>query len=138
MRSKLQFIFVSIFVFTHLVACDNAAERSSVAQDAFDELQKKYDELIEDKFDDPVKWAADDLENIGDWEYRVLIVAFDSPDDLTAEFNKLGNEKWEVIWMERSVEGFLVVAKKPSVSLLSQIPLSQLGRLVTGDSEGSE
>lgn len=136
-RLQLQFVVASAMLLSLLVACDNA-ERLPAGKDAFEKLQKKYDELVEEKLDDPVKWAADDLEKIGDWEYRVLNVAFTSPDDLEAELNKLGNERWEAIWMERSTEGFLVVAKKPSVSYLSRVPLSQLGRLVTGDSEGSE
>ena len=136
-RSKLQFVLASTILFTFLVACNNT-ERLPAGKDALEKLQKKYDELVEDKLEDPVKWAADDLEKIGDWEYRVLNVAFTSPDDLEAKLNKLGNERWEVIWMERSAEGFLIVAKKPSVSYLSRVPLSQLGRLVTGDSESSK
>ena len=118
-----------------IVACDKTAPASSAAQEAFDELQQKYDELVEERLEDPVQWAADDIENIGDWEYRALEIQFESPDDLAAQLNELGNEKWEVIWMERSSGGFLVIAKKPSISYLSRIPLSEVGRFVIPDGQ---
>lgn len=116
-----------------LSGCENNSDEPSTAQRALDELQNKYDELLKDKVDVPVEWAAEDLENIGDWEYRVVSLSYHSPEELEAQLNEFGNERWEVIWLEEAPGGFLAVLKKPSISYLSKIPISQLGRIVIGD-----
>lgn len=121
-----------------VAGCEQPADDTSAARKALEELQQKYDELVEDKFGDPVEWAAEDIENIGDWDYKIENLAFASAEDLESRLNELGNEKWEVIWLERTNDGFLAVLKKPSISYLSKIPLSQIGRYVIGGSEGTE
>ncbi|HNP64375.1 MAG TPA: hypothetical protein PKH39_10620 [Woeseiaceae bacterium] len=121
-----------------LGACESDSSEPSTAQRALDELQSKYDELLKDKVYVPVDWAAEDLENIGDWEYKVVNLAFRSPEDLQSQLNEFGNERWEVIWLEKSQGGFLAVLKKPSISYLSKIPISQLGRIVIGDPDAQQ
>ena len=121
-----------------LSGCENESQETSATQRALDELQKQYDELIKDKVDVPVEWATDDLENIGDWEYRVESLSYRSPEELQAQLNAFGNERWEVIWLEEAPGGFLAVLKKPSISYLSKIPITQLGRIVIGDPEPQE
>ena len=91
-----------------------------------------------DTLDDPVKWAAEDFENIGDWDYRVVDIDADTPEAIESELNALGDERWEVFWIERTATGYRVMLKKPSISYLSKIPLSQLGRFIVpgpGESE---
>jgi len=121
-----------------LSACESESQKPSAAQRALDKLQQQYDELLKDKVDVPVEWATDDLEKIGDWEYRVENLSYSSPEDLELQLNEFGSEKWEVIWLERTPGGFLAVLKKPSISYLSKIPLSQLGKLVIGGPDGQE
>ena len=118
--------------------CESGSQEPTTAQRALDELQNKYDEILKSKVDVPVEWATDDLENIGDWEYRVVSLSFRSPEDLQNQLNEFGNERWEVIWLEESPGGFLAVLKKPSISYLSKIPLSQIGRIVIGDPGAQE
>ncbi len=139
MASKAQLgVIASAVLLVHaLSACQPESEEPSAARKALDELQEKYDELVEEKLDVPVKWATDDIENLGDWEYRVENLSYSSTDDLAAQLNEFGNEKWELIWIERTPDGLLVVLKKPSVSYLSKIPLSELGKIVIGG-EGSQ
>ena len=113
------------------------AEESGAMSRAIDELRQQYEELSGDTLDDPVKWAAEDIENIGDWDYRVVDIEAGSADDLEATLNELGNDRWEVFWVERTASGYRVMLKKPSISYLSKIPLSQLGRfIVPGPDEG--
>lgn len=110
----------------------------SATQRALDELQAKYDELTAERLEDPVQWASDDLENIGDWEYRVVdLPSTASAAELEAALNELGNDRWELVWVEETSSGRQAIFKRPAVSLLSKIPLSQLGRLLmgSGDSE---
>ncbi len=110
----------------------------SATQKTLDELQAKYDELTAERLDDPVQWASDDLENIGDWEYRVVeLPSAASAAELETALNELGNDRWELVWIEETSSGSQAILKRPAVSLLSKIPLSQLGRLImgSGDSE---
>ena len=121
-----------------VAGCQNESQQPSAAERALDELQNKYDELLKDKVDVPVEWATEDLENIGDWEYRVVDLAYSSSEDLQSQLNGFGNDRWEVVWLEKSQGGFLAVLKKPSISYLSKIPISELGRIVTGGSESQQ
>ena len=107
-----------------------AEEPQSLTDRAFDELQQRYEDLTERDLDAPVEWAQEDLENIGDWEYRVLEVEKMPAAELEAMLNELGNERWEVYWIDPSLTGMTIYLKKPSISLISKIPLSQLGRLL--------
>jgi len=110
--------------------CAEDSVEPTGAETALKKLQEKYDELVKEKIDDSVEWATDDLENIGDWEYEVASVSFLSAENLATELNEFGDEKWELIWMEKSADGYMIVLKRPAVSYISRIPLSQLGRFV--------
>lgn len=132
------FLILSLVFFAFLAACETESQEPSAASKALDDLQAKYDELVKDKVDVPVDWAAEDLENIGDWEYRVENIAYTSPEDFAAQLNVFGNERWEVIWLERTPDGFLAVLKKPSISYLSKVPLSEIGKYVIGISNDEQ
>lgn len=137
-RVRVFLIAAAALLVHSLSACQSETEKPSAARKAFEELQQKYDELVEDKLEDPVQWAADDIENLGDWDYRVENLSYSSAEDLAGQLNEFGNDRWEVIWLERTPDGFLAVLKKPSVSYLSKIPLSGLGKIVIGGSDGQE
>ena len=120
-----------------------ADEEPSTADRALDELQRRYEslqqqfeELTSDQLDAPVEWAQEDLENIGDWEYRVVEIGRLSAEELEATLNELGNERWEVIWIDDNLTGKTIILKRPAVSVLSKLPLSALGRLLMRDSGG--
>jgi hypothetical protein len=138
LRTRQIVITTTALLALGLSACSSEVEETSAAQKAMDELQKKYNELVDDNIDVPIDWATEDIENIGDWEYRVENLAFSTPEELTSKLNELGNDRWEVIWLQRTPEGYFAVMKKPSISYLSKIPLSQLGKIMIGGSDGSE
>ena len=48
------------------------------------------------------------------------------------DWQLLGDERWEIVWIEPGADGRVAILKRPAVSLLSKIPLSQLGRLLMG------
>ena len=118
--------------------CGEKLPEPSAAEQALNELQSKYDELTKDRFDDPIQWASDDLENIGDWEYKVVDLTAVPTDKLESELNAFGDDRWEMIWIDEARGGRVVIFKRPAVSLLSRIPLSQLGRMVIGGSESEQ
>ena len=121
-----------------LNGCGSNATDPSALEKALNELQARYDELTNKQLVDSAKWAADDIENIGDWEYSVKDIPYSSPEQLETVLNGYGDERWEVFWIERTESGFLVILKKPAVSYLSKIPLSQIGRFVIGEPEAPE
>jgi len=124
-----------LFLTFFIAACGTPADEPSAAEQALDELQKKYDALTEGKLDDPMQWASEDLKKLGDWEYKVVEVANVASTELEETLNEAGSDRWEVIWMEKTLEGHVIVMKRSSISYLSKIPLSQIGRLVIPDSE---
>ena len=141
--TRLSSLLLVTVLVSALAACrgptdDTPTDNASAAEKALDGLQERYDALTEGDLDDPMQWASEDLKKIGDWEYKVVehdgVVAA----ELEAVLNKAGTERWEVIWIEKTLSGHLIVMKRSSISYLSKIPLSQLGRLVIPDSEGQE
>lgn len=121
-----------------LVACGEPDSEVSTTDKALEELQSKYDELTAGKLDDPMQWASDDLKRIGDWDYRVVEVGNLPAAEFESALNEFGAERWELVWMEKTLAGHTIVLKRPSVSYLSKIPLSHIGRLVIGGSEGEQ
>ena len=116
--------------------CEDGGQ--SPASRALEELESKYDELAREQLEQPVRWASDDLENIGDWEYKVIDVSTLSADNLEDELNALGNERWEIVWIDVIAGQRVALFKRPAVSWLSRIPLSQLGRMMLGGGEEAQ
>jgi hypothetical protein len=112
------------------------AEELSAAARALDQLSSAYDDLaalVDRNPGEAVQWAQDDIENLGDWEYRIEEYDAGLPTpDLQAQLNALGEERWEVFWMEATPAGVRVYLKRSSISYLSRLPLSALVRLLSG------
>jgi hypothetical protein len=131
---------------TGLVACTAPAppEPGEVAEDAsrtsraLDELSEAYADLaalVDRNPGEAVEWAQDDIENLGDFEYRIVEFARMPVEQLEAEFNAIGDERWEVFWMEPTETGLRVYARRSSISYLSRLPLSALVRLFSGNGQ---
>ena len=101
-------------------------------EQALEDLQGLIEEARERTPDDPVEWAREDLERYGDWEYRVISVANLEPEALETELNALGEERWEVFWVERTDQGLNLMLKRPAVSYLRAVPFSEIGRAIPG------
>lgn len=132
---SLPALFVVLGLLFSAAGCGGAADEPSVTDKAIEGLQNKYDDLTEGGVEAPMEWASDDIKKIGDWQYKVIEIGKVSGSELETALNEAGSDRWEVIWMEKTLDGHSVVMKRPSISYLSKIPLSQLGRLVIGDSE---
>jgi len=131
---------VALLALTLIAAsgCDRESTEPSVTQKAINDLQAKYDELVDDNLESPVKWASDDLENIGDWEYKVIDLTNGDAGSMETTLNELGDDRWEVFWIENVRNNYRVMLKRPSRSYLSRIPLSQIGRFVIGGNDLQE
>jgi len=118
-------------------AAEPAAEPAEVsaAARALEELSGAYDDLaalVDRNPGEAVQWAQGDLENLGDFEYRILEFAGLTAAELEAELNSLGDERWEVFWMEATPTGVRVYLKRSAISYLSRLPLSAIVRLFGG------
>ena len=113
-------------------ACDREPGELSRAEQALEELQRFIGEVRERVPEAPVEWAKEDLARYGDWEYRVVTLAELEADALEEELNELGQERWEVFWIERTDQGLNLFLKRPTVSYLRAVPFSEIGRVVPG------
>ena len=113
-------------------ACDREPGELSRTEQALEELQRFIGEVRERTPEDPVEWAKEDLARYGDWEYRVVTLAELGADALEEELNELGQERWEVFWVERTDQGLNLFLKRPTVSYLRAVPFSEIGRAVPG------
>lgn len=86
--------------------------------------------------EDVYEWAREDLEAIGDWEYKVKY--FPNVDHIVFEkkLNELGTERWEVIWIDRQGPNLIVTMKRPSRTWLNKLPLGQLLKVAAPGPDG--
>ncbi len=88
--------------------------------------------LIGDNPAEAVGWAQEDIENLGDWEYRIVEIDEREDSGIETALNALGNERWEVYWVQDGNGGAKFYLKRPSLSYLSRVPLSTLLRIFPG------
>ena len=88
--------------------------------------------------EDVYEWAREDLEAIGDWEYKVEY--FSNPNHIALEkkLNELGLERWEVVWIDRQGPSLIVTMKRPSRTWLNKLPLGQLIKVAAPDGGGGD
>lgn len=113
-------------------------EQQSATSRALSELAAAYEGLsglLDQGSDEAVERVQEDIENLGDWEYRIIEFEEDSTESLESELNLLGNERWEVYWVEPTRDGIRFYLKRPSISYLSRVPLSTLMRMFVGGGE---
>lgn len=135
---------VAISTAAQLAPAQDAAEQpadsseSSLTARMVEQLSAIYADvaaLIGDNPAEAVGWAQEDIENLGDWEYR--IVEIDEREDaaIEAALNALGDERWEVYWVLDGNGSAKFYLKRPSLSYLSRVPLSSLLRILPGGAE---
>ncbi len=86
--------------------------------------------------EDVYEWAREDLEAIGDWEYKVQYLPNVNHIALEKKLNELGTERWEVIWIDRQGPNLIVTMKRPSRTWLNKLPLGQLLKAAAPGSGG--
>ncbi len=87
---------------------------------------------------DALEWAQQDLNRMGDWEYKIVDLPREDPESRQTRLNELGSERWEAFWMEPAGNGIRVYLKRRSKSWLEKIPLSELRRLWPSGAGGAE
>ena len=150
MKRKLTLIFISavaVIASAGASAQDDSGagdegvgenESASATARALEALTAAYNDLtrrVDEESGEAVDWAQGDIENLGDWEYRIVDLEGGVAAELEAELNRLGNERWEAYWVDGSNDGVRIYLKRPSISYLSRVPLSALLRMVAGGAQ---
>lgn len=126
---------VACAAFLWTLACNPGAPPPETAPELQEQIIQLYErarESGEAVSGDVYEWAREDVERIGDWEYRVVRHDDDGDASIEAALNELGSERWEVVWIERRSGALRLFLKRPRRSFLRHLPLSELPRLVPG------
>ncbi len=96
--------------------------------------KEKYAETVGDGKDLTNKskeWLLKDIENIGDWEYKVESYGADQAKDMEKKLNELGKERWQCFWVESNKKEKVFYFKRTKMSYLSKIPTGAILRIMT-------
>ena len=145
------FLFAYLFVFPSLFcAAENTEEKSyserlkeaasekiKQSKDLYDKGVKaasaKYAETFEEGKDLSGKskeWLLKDIENIGDWEYKVESYSPEESKEIEKKLNELGKERWQCFWVESDKKEKVFYFKRTKMSYLSKIPTGALLRIM--------
>jgi len=109
------------------------------AQQVLGDVQRVYEKAREtgEKASESVyEWMREDLQKIGDWEYKVLSIPDLEDASVEAKLNELGRERWECVWVSEREETVRLFFKRPVRSYLSRMQVEQLLHLVPQGGEG--
>ena len=76
-----------------------------------------------------VDWVRQDMEKIGDWEYRVVALA-GSAESMEKELNELGQDRWECFSVQADGKQARLFFKRPAKSYVGSVPVSSLLKLL--------
>ena len=77
------------------------------------------------------EWLLKDIENIGDWEYKVESYEPEQAKEIEKKLNVLGKERWQCFWVESNKKQKTFYFKRTKLSYLSKIPTGAILRIMT-------
>ena len=113
-------------------------EENSQEPSYWDKIKKKFEDLESENKElreIAKEWIKEDIEKIGDWEYKVVNLEYESIDELENKLNELGNERWECFWVEKKEEVVVFILKRPKTSYLQKIPKGDLLKMLNKGQE---
>jgi hypothetical protein len=149
MRQSI-FLLVTLLFIPSAFSQDEAEEKtySEKLKDAYAEKLKKSKELYNkgvkvasEKYTETFEegknlsgkskqWLMKDLQNIGDWEYKVESFDLENPKDLEIRLNQLGADRWQCFWVQSKDSNTVFYFKRTKLSYLSKIPTGALLRIM--------
>lgn len=83
--------------------------------------------------DNAITWAKEDIQKIGDWDYRVVRLEETKPDEIESRLNEYGRSRWEVIWIDARPKGKTLYMKRPTRSYLKHFPLREVLKTIPAE-----
>ena len=119
-------------------------EKKEEDKSYLDRLKKIYDEKVEsgkklyeknlgsgkDISAQTKEWLMKDLENMGDWEYKIAAFGNKVPEEMEKELNQLGNERWQCFWVDNAGKQKVFYFKRTKMSFIQKIPAADLLRII--------
>ena len=136
----LTFIFVSSSFF--LLAEEESKAEEKTYSEKLKEVYEKGLKGAKDKYAETVgdgkeltgkskEWVLKDIENIGDWEYKVEAYGAEQAKDMEKKLNELSKERWQCFWVESSKKEKVFYFKRTKMSYLSKVPTGAILRIMT-------
>lgn len=116
---------------------ESSSHESNPLLDKARELYEKAKRSGDHVPEDIAEWMQEDLQRVGDWEYRVVTTT--PPKDgseaeaLETLLNELGQERWDCFWIERKNGETRFFLKRPSKSYLKGVPMRDFLKLIPQD-----
>ena len=128
---------LSVSVYGQVEAVPKEQSYSDKLKEAYEKgvkgAKEKYKETLGDGKNLTHKskeWLLKDIENIGDWEYKVESYSPEESKEIEKKLNELGKERWQCFWVESDKKEKLFYFKRTKMSYLSKIPTGALLRIM--------
>jgi len=135
MNARCRYLLIPALLLSTMsgFAQEEPAEGDPAETALWEQVQAWYEEAKEagEKVpSDIYSWIRQDLESGGDWEYDIRRIEAETDGVLVEELNRLGAERWEVIWIEPGRRETRVFLKRNSRSYLRSLPIPDLLKLI--------
>ena len=136
-------LIISIFSFgSFLLAQEGEKEKEKSYSEKLKEVYEKGVKGAKEKYEETLgdgknltskskEWLLKDIENIGDWEYKIVTFGSEKIKDIEMQLNALGRERWQCFWVEQvndNAKSFYF--KRTKMSYLSKIPTGAILRIM--------
>ena len=120
---------------------DASDSGSEIAEDAAKWASEAF-ESLKDKgmtsADSASQWLTEDIRNMNALKYKVIKISLDDLDELEDQLNDLGKLRWDCFHAVEKDGHTILFLKKERRSILKNIPVRDMMRLIPLMSEGGE
>jgi len=102
-------------------------------ESVWEEIRKLYErakDAGEQVPADVADWVKQDVQAIGDWEYRVVALPTADAAKLEQRLNEMGKNRWDCFWVHTTGGETAFMFKRPRRTYLKNVPLSDLLKLI--------
>jgi len=120
---------------------DATESGSQVAEDAAQWASDAYDSLKQKGLttaDNASEWVTQDIRNMNALKYKVVTVSLDDLEAVEDKLNELGKLRWDCFHVAEKDGKMVLMFKKERRSMLKNIPVSDMLRLIPLMGDGSE
>jgi len=126
-------IIITLMLNLFLTSNFSFAQEEMEETSYWETIKDKFEELKSDNLEKSEKarnWIEEDIEKIGDWEYKVIKMSSSNNEEIEENLNKLGTDRWECFWVEKRKEEIVFYFKKPKISYLQKLPTGDLLKII--------